>query len=72
MDWSMQEVLRVMGEVRGAPLPVEVDPARVRPVERNFLRADVSRLREYIGFTPDGDLRERLRQLLIAEGLLSA
>ncbi|XXF79116.1 GDP-mannose 4,6-dehydratase [Myxococcaceae bacterium GXIMD 01537] len=70
VDWSMEEVLRAMGEVRGRPLPVEVDPARVRPVERNFLRADVSRLREYIGFTPNGNLHTRLRELLASEKLL--
>jgi len=70
-DWSMEEVLRAMGEVRGSPLRVEVDPAKVRPVERNFLRADVSRLREYIGFTPDGNLHARLRELLVSEKLLA-
>ncbi len=40
---SMQEVIDMIGEILGKPLPVEIDPARVRPVERAHLQADVAR-----------------------------
>jgi nucleoside-diphosphate-sugar epimerase len=61
---SMQHVLDVMGELRGRPLRVETDPAKVRPVERGHLQADVSRLRDLIGWTPHADLRRGLAELL--------
>lgn len=67
---SMQEVIDMIGELRGSPIAVETDPARVRPVERNHLQADVTRLRDLIGWTPRADLRHGLAELLDAEGLL--
>ncbi len=65
---SMQEVIALIGELLGRPLPVETDPAKVRPVERAHLQADVSRLRDLIGWTPHADLRRGLAALLRAEG----
>jgi UDP-glucose 4-epimerase len=66
---SMQHVLDLVGELRGRPLRVETDPAKVRPVERGHLQADVSRLRDLIGWTPHTDLRRGLAELLVAEGV---
>ena len=65
---SMRHVLDLIGELRGKPLRVETDPAKVRPVERGHLRADVARLREMIGWAPHDDLRRGLAELLAAEG----
>jgi nucleoside-diphosphate-sugar epimerase len=64
---SMQEVLDVIGELRGKPLTIETDPAKVRPVERGHLQADVTKLRAMIGWTPHADLRRGLTDLLAAE-----
>jgi UDP-glucose 4-epimerase len=64
---SMQQVLDIIGELRGRPLQIEIDPAKVRPVERAHLQADVSRLKELIGWAPHGDLRRGLDELLRAE-----
>jgi UDP-glucose 4-epimerase len=69
---SMQEVIAMIGEILGKPLPVETDPARVRPVERAHLQADVSRLKALIGWTPKDDLRRGLHRLLVGEGVLDA
>lgn len=66
---SMQHVLDLLGELRGKPLRIETDPAKVRPVERGHLQADVTRLRELIGWAPHADLRGGLAELLAAEGL---
>jgi UDP-glucose 4-epimerase len=66
---SMEHVLKLIGEIRGQPLKIETDPAKVRPVERGHLQADVTRLREMIGWTPHADLRRGLAELLTAEGL---
>ena len=64
---SMQQVLDLIGELRGRPLAIETDPAKVRPVERGHLQADVTRLRELLGWTPHADLRRGLTDLLAAE-----
>jgi len=67
---SMQHVLNIIGELRGAPLDIETDPAKVRPVERGHLQADVAKLRALIGWVPHADLRLGLTELLAAEGLV--
>jgi UDP-glucose 4-epimerase len=64
---SMQAVLDLIGELRGKPLRIETDPAKVRPVERGHLEADVTKLREQIGWVPHADLRRGLAELLAAE-----
>jgi UDP-glucose 4-epimerase len=69
---SMQEVIDMIGQILGRPLPVEIDPARVRPVERAHLQADVARLIGLIGWAPKDDLRLGLHRLLVGEGVLDA
>ena len=66
---SMQHVLDLIGELRGKPLSIETDSAKVRPVERGHLQADVTKLRQMIGWTPHADLRRGLADLLASEGL---
>lgn len=66
---SMQEVIDLIGGLLGRSLRVETDPAKVRPVERAHLQADVSRLHALIGWLPHADLRRGLAALLRAEGL---
>lgn len=67
---AVDEVIALVGELRGRRLIVEKDPGRVRPVERPVLQADVSRLRGLIGWAPHDDLRRGLEELLREEGLL--
>lgn len=67
---SMEDVITMIKDLIGGGPPVEVDPAKVRPVERDHLQADVTRLRERIGWAPHGDLRRGLTDLLRHEGLL--
>lgn len=64
---SMQSVLDLIGELRGSPLAIETDPAKVRPVERGHLQADVTKLRNLIGWTPTADLHRVLWELLARE-----
>jgi UDP-glucose 4-epimerase len=66
---SMAEVIDLIGELRGRRLSVETDPEKVRPVERDHLQADVSRLRALIGWSPHADLRRGLAELLADEGI---
>lgn len=67
---SMQEVLALLGQLRGQPVNIQTDPAKVRPVERPHLQADVTRLRHLLGWTPSRDLARGLAELLRQEGLL--
>jgi UDP-glucose 4-epimerase len=67
---SMREAVTMVGELLGRPLRVERDPDRVRPVEREHLQADVSRLRALLGWAPHDDLRRGLTEWLRAEGLI--
>src|SRR5262249_12162747 len=64
---SMQEVLDMIGELRGKPLRIETDSAKVRPVERRHLQADVTALKKLIGWAPHSDLRRGIAELLAAE-----
>jgi UDP-glucose 4-epimerase len=66
---SMQEVVDRISSIMRKPIRIEVDPAKVRAVERNHLQADVNTLRSIIGWTPHGDLCRGLRELLIHEGV---
>jgi UDP-glucose 4-epimerase len=65
---SMQEVLDGIGELMGQKLAIETDPAKVRPVERGHLQADVAKLKSLIGWTPHTDVRRQLKDLLAEIG----
>lgn len=67
--WPMSKVVDILGEILGRPLSVEVDPTKARAIERPHLQADVSRLRQLIGWTPHADLRRGLANLLQHEGI---
>ncbi|MBL9085043.1 MAG: NAD(P)-dependent oxidoreductase [Planctomycetales bacterium] len=64
---TMQQILDLIGELRGSPLPIETDPSKVRSVERPHLQADVGELKRLIGWTPHIDLRRGIAELLAAE-----
>ncbi len=68
---SMQEVIDMVGEVLGKKINVETDPAKVRATERPHLQADVTKLKEILGWTPNHDLKSGLTELLKGEGLLT-
>ena len=67
---SMEEMLKTMERILGATLTVQVDPSKLRRVERDHLQADVTRLRSFLGWTPDADIDHGLTALLAYEGFL--
>ncbi len=69
--WSMQNMIDTIGCVLNRHIEVEVDPAKIRPVERDHLQADVSRLRSMLGWTPDPTIERGLTDLLTHEGFLN-
>ena len=67
---SVQEMVERIASIIGKPIRIEIDPAKVRTVERAQLLADVGALRSLIGWAPHGDLTRGLRELLIFEGVV--
>lgn len=68
---SMDQMIETIGELLGQKILVEKDPKKVRATERSHLEANMERLKSFIGFVPNNDLRQGLKSLLISEGLLS-
>lgn len=68
---SIEELVAMMSTITTKPLKIETDPAKLRPVERPHLQADVTRLRQMIGWAPHGDLSRGLTELLRWEGILT-
>jgi UDP-glucose 4-epimerase len=64
---SVAELVDVLAELLGRTLRVEQDPARVRPVERMHLVADVARARRELGWSAATHLPEGLHDLLARE-----
>lgn len=63
---SMQEVVEAFQGAWPRPFATVEDPARIRPVERAHLQADVSALRRLLGWTPHDDLARGLGELVHA------
>jgi UDP-glucose 4-epimerase len=64
---SVRELVDALAGVIGRPLRVEQDPARVRPVERMHLVADIGRARAALGWVPQVSLRAGLHDLVHRE-----
>lgn len=70
-EYSVQEVVDLLGELLGEPLRIVQDPTRMRPVDKPHQRADVSKLEALLGWKPSISLREGLIRWLRHEGLLT-
>lgn len=64
IEYSVREVVDAFAQALGEPLAIEVDPARVRKVERMHLLADVTKLRRVTGWEPHWSLDQGIRTLL--------
>ncbi|MEO8590184.1 MAG: SDR family NAD(P)-dependent oxidoreductase [Flavobacteriales bacterium] len=64
IEYSVREVVQAFERQLGERLAVEVDPARVRKVERMHLLADVSKLKRATGWEPRWGIDEGVRTLL--------
>ncbi|MFZ0802136.1 MAG: NAD(P)-dependent oxidoreductase [Terriglobales bacterium] len=67
---SVEEILARISQLIGRPLRTEVDPDKLRAVERPHLQADVGALQSLIGWTPHSDLTRGLQELLRLEKVL--
>ncbi len=63
-DYSIQEILEKLLAISPMEIQVEVDPARVRPLDIPVLKGDNSRMRELTGWEPVIPMEETLRDVL--------
>lgn len=64
IEYSVREVVAAFERQLGETLTIEVDPARVRKVERMHLLADVNKLKSLSGWEPEWDLDQGVATLL--------
>ena len=64
MEYSVREIVEAFARQLGEPLSIEVDPARVRKVERMHLLADVSKLKRVTGWEPLRSIDDGVATLL--------
>lgn len=64
IEYSVREIVQAFARQLGEPLTIEVDPARVRRVERMHLLADVTKLKRVTGWEPRWGIDEGVDTLL--------
>lgn len=67
---SMEEMIIEIGKILKRKIIIELDPKKVRSVERAHLQADVASLKDFLGFTPQSNLNMGLVALLQGEELI--
>ncbi|MBL7965277.1 MAG: SDR family NAD(P)-dependent oxidoreductase [Flavobacteriales bacterium] len=67
IEYSVREIVEAFARQLGEPLTIEVDPARVRKVERMHLLADVTKLKRATGWEPEWDIDRGVATLLKEE-----
>jgi UDP-glucose 4-epimerase len=61
--YSVSEILLRLAEISGMVCEIETDAARIRPVDRPFLAADIARIADEFGWSPLRTLDDALRDL---------
>ncbi len=64
LEYSVREIVEAFERQLGEPLDIEVDPARVRKVERMHLLADVGKLKRVTGWEPRWSIDDGIATLL--------
>lgn len=67
IEYSVREIVESFARMLGEELTIEVDPARVRKVERMHLLADVSKLKRVTGWEPQWSIDQGVATLLKEE-----
>jgi UDP-glucose 4-epimerase len=63
---SVQQLIDAVLDAHGATAAVRTDPAKVRPVERPVLVADIERARRVLGWSPQTSFRDGIARTLAA------
>ena len=64
IEYAVTEVVEEFEKILGEKIVIEVDPARVRKVERLHLLADVSKLKQRTGWEPQWNLNQGIKDLV--------
>jgi UDP-glucose 4-epimerase len=67
--YSVLDLVETMSKRLGRPLHVQVDPARLRPVDRPLLLADVTKIGAELGWKPSIRLEDTVDRLIEHYGL---
>lgn len=67
---SVEELIKIVGEILGRKLEVVTDPSRFRKADKLVQVADISLLDKLTGWRPEVELRAGLTRLLQFEGLI--
>lgn len=63
-EYSVVDVVRAFERQLGESISIQVDPARVRKVERMHLLADISKLQAFINWKPEINLDDGIKTLI--------
>jgi UDP-glucose 4-epimerase len=72
VDCSIQELVQLIEEALGQKLKVRTDESRIRRIERPRLMANISKIRQAIGWNPKVELRRGLLETINAHPQLRA
>jgi UDP-glucose 4-epimerase len=64
IEYAVTEIVETFEKLLGEKITIEVDPARVRKVERMHLLADVSKLKNATGWEPKWGIEEGVKNLI--------
>jgi UDP-glucose 4-epimerase len=64
LEYSVREVVQAFEKAIGETIEIQVDPARVRKVERQHLCADITKLSTFLDWQPKINLDRGIQQLI--------
>lgn len=64
VEYAVTEVVEAFSQELGEEIHIEVDPARVRKTDRMHLLADVSKLKQATGWSPEWSLNNGIKNLI--------
>ena len=67
MEYSIKDIVEAVAQELGEELCIEIDPARVRKVERMHLLSDISKLKAFINWEPTVSLSKGVATLIDAK-----
>jgi nucleoside-diphosphate-sugar epimerase len=66
---SIRDLINLIAEIQGETIEIELDKSRYRKADKESQIADVSKLRQCLGWSPSLSFKSGLRDLLEFEGL---
>lgn len=62
--WRIRDLLDELLQIAAVPIRVEIDPARLRPMDVPIVQGDATRMRAALGWTPTISVEQTLRDTL--------